>query len=65
MAKIYSLSIYRLKKELKDLRLELDICMKHGETVGFGWIDHYTIKELHNKIEIVKQKIQDEQKRPA
>lgn len=64
-AKIYPISVYRLKKELKQLRDELDACMKHGETVGFNWLDHYTIRELHSKIRIVKQKIQDEQERPS
>lgn len=63
MAKVYQIDLYRLKRELKELRQQLDSCLKHAESVGFNWIEHYKIRELQDKIFIVKQKIEDEQQR--
>lgn len=62
-AKVYNIVEYRLKRQLKELEADLAKRVRDGEKYGYGWFDHFTIKELNYKIEALKEKIKNEQQR--
>lgn len=57
MGKVYLLEEYRLKKELKALRAQLTKRIEYCDKNGYLWLDHYTIKQLHDDIGSVIDKI--------
>jgi nuclear transport factor 2 (NTF2) superfamily protein len=61
MGKLYILSEYKLKKELKDLKKQLATRLEYCDKNGYNWFDHYSIRELHFKINGLKKRIKNEQ----
>lgn len=57
MGKVYSLEEYRLKRDLKELRAMLTKRIEYCEKNGYLWLDHYTIKNLHEQIGSIVDKI--------
>lgn len=50
MGKVYSIESYRLKREIKDLEEKLSKRIQYCEKNGYMWLDHYTIKDMHECI---------------
>lgn len=65
MAKVYNLEEYRLKRELREARKDLRSKIEYCDKFGYLWVDHYTIKELHDRISLIVEKIKDVQQRSS
>lgn len=50
MAKVYSIETQRVKRQIKDLEEKLSSRIRYCEKNGYIWLDHYTIKEMHESI---------------
>ena len=56
MAKVYDIDEYRIRKELRCVQENLDSRMKYCSMYGYVWVDHYSIRQMHEKIsELVEQ----------
>ena len=60
MGKVFSLETMRLKRQLKELKEELSNRIKYCEKNGYIWLDHYTIKDLHQKITELNQQLEED-----
>ena len=59
MGKVVSLEKYRIIKQIRNLQEDLSARIDYCEKNGYVWIDHYTIREAHNKICELKKMLED------
>lgn len=51
MAKIYSFEEYKLRRLIRELRHDLCLKIEYCDRNGYLWVDHYTIKNLSERID--------------
>lgn len=61
MGKIYFMKEYLLRRELKEARKELKNKLEQGSSFGYMLLDHYTIRQLNEKITRLEEEIKNEQ----
>jgi hypothetical protein len=59
MGKVVSIDKYRIMKEIRSLQESLTARIEYCERNGYVWIDHYTIRQTHEKIGELKRKLED------
>lgn len=60
MGKVYFFETLKLRRQLRELQQILADRIKYCEKNGYIWLDHYTIKDLHEQIKDIKAQLGDD-----